>query len=101
MRAMRIGVIVADVAIVDRSIVMEEIPAVNVVNKSIPIVINSVAGNLARIRPDVRLQVRMIYVNAFVNHSDDHVAAPCSRVPCGLGVDVRARSAATLPGVLE
>ena len=58
-------------AVVNGGVVVEEVPAVNVVNEPVAVVVNAVAGSLAGVRPDVRLKVCVADVNAFVNDADD------------------------------
>src|SRR5205085_1792354 len=65
-----------------------ESPTMYVVNEAVTVVFNSIACDLARIRPDVGSKVWMIDVHAGVNHADGDVAAPRRDVPSLLGTDV-------------
>src|SRR5262245_41523900 len=74
-------------------VVGEEIPAVDVVDEAVVVVVDAVAGDLAGIRIDVGGQVRVSEINAAVQHADDHRAAAGGDVP-GLGsIDVRVGNA--------
>jgi len=91
------------VAVVVRGIgvAVVEIVAVDVVDVAVAVVVDAVAGDLARVDPDVRGEVRMRAVDPRVDHRDDDLVAAGGGVP-GLGrVDVGAGDAACLPDVVQ
>jgi hypothetical protein len=85
----------------DGGVVVEEVPAVDVVGEAAAVVVEAVRGRLAGVRPDVGLEVWVADVHALVDDADDDLPAPRRRVPGGLGVDVGARGALRLPRVFE
>ena len=68
MGAVRIGR-----AVVNSRIVVEEVPTVDVVNKAVTVIVNTVGGNLERIDPDVVAKVRVVDLNAFVDDTHHHL----------------------------
>src|SRR5712664_685438 len=85
---------------------MNEIPTVNIVNEAIVVIINSVAGNLSRILPNIVFKVRMVDIDSFVDHSNDDTSAAGSNLPSLLGMNIspnftRDVVGVELPGVLE
>ena len=53
-------------------IVVDEIPAVHVIDESVQVIIHAVAGKLLLVHPDVRLQIGMVERNAVVHNRDGH-----------------------------
>ena len=53
-------------------ILVAEVPAVNVIDVSVSIIIPSVAGNLTRVSPEVTLKVRMGIIDPCIDHSHDY-----------------------------
>ena len=65
----------------------DEIPAVDVVDFSVMVVIGTVLG-LSWIGPHVGREVRMGVLHAFVKDCDYHVRVTCSQSPCILDIHV-------------
>jgi hypothetical protein len=66
-----------------------EVPAVHVVDEPVAVIVDRVAGDLPRVHPQVRRQIRVGRVDAGVDHSDDRAGRADGDVP-GVGrVDVR------------
>src|SRR2546426_9521579 len=59
----------------NRRVIMCEVPTVDVIYKTIPVVINAVPRNLARIHPDVIVQVFVVDVDSCIDNPDYHAAA--------------------------
>ena len=78
-----------------------KVPPVDIVDEPIAVVVDTVAGDLAGVGPDVGGEVGVLVVDAAVDHRDDH--APRSRRDGpGLGsVDVGVDHAPRLPRVVE
>jgi len=51
---------------------VREVPAPGVVDVAVAVVVNAVASDLPRVHPDPRHEVRMVQVDAGVQHGDDH-----------------------------
>src|SRR5262249_47084256 len=83
------------------AVVVDEVIPVHVVNKTVPFVVDAVAGDLARVGPDVRGQVRVVVIDPGVDDRDHHVPAAGADVPGLGGVDVGVRRTAALAGVVE
>src|SRR4029079_34711 len=63
-------------------VVVEEVPAVDVVDVTIPVVIDPVARGLERVGPDVGREISVADVDAGVDDPDEHrVAADLRRSP--------------------
>ena len=62
------------------AIVIPKVPAVKVIDVTIVVVINVVARRLARVCPDMIADVRVIAINACVNHRDDDAGAGRARL---------------------
>ena len=72
------------VVVVRGGIVLHEVPAVDVVDEAVVVIIDTVSGNLARVRPDVVGKVGVVGVNATVDHCDDNGSTGASEIPgCG------------------
>ena len=93
-----------DVVIQRRGIVVGEIPAANVIHAAIAVVVDAyVAGNLARIRPDVGGQIGVVVVDAGIHHRHHHGTVAGMPIPGRSSVDVGAARTGDavdgLPGV--
>ena len=87
-------------------VVVREVPAVDVVDEAVGVIVDAVAGDLARVRPGVGRQVGVRVVDAGVDDRDDHAGGTGEDVPRLDGVDVgvhRAGGAApvSLAGVVH
>src|SRR5262249_1826177 len=71
--------------------VIGEVVAVHVVDVAVVVVVDEVAGDLARVGPEVGHQVRMADIHARVEHGDKHRRITGRDVPGGLGPDVDPR----------
>ncbi len=101
-RADRSGHVRPVAAIVHRVVVVVvEVPAVDVVDVAVAVVVDVVAGNLARVDPDVVGQIGMRVVDARVDNAHHDVRRPGRHVPGVHGADVGAGHAAALAGVVE
>ena len=60
--------------IVNRLVVVEKVPAVDVIDPTIAVVIDSIVGHLPWIDPNVLLQVRVAHIDPLVDHRHDHLA---------------------------
>ncbi len=61
-------------------VVAREVPAVDVIHEAIAVVVEAVAGDFRRMRPDIGGDVRMRRIEAGIHHRDDG-ARPLGRVP--------------------
>jgi hypothetical protein len=61
--------------------VHSEIYSSNIIDVPIPIIINTVAINFARISPDICRKILMSVVNAGVNHSNYYITRAIRRTP--------------------
>ena len=78
-----------------------KVPAVDVVDVAVAVVVDAVTWNLAGVHPDVVGQVFVGVVNARVDHGDDDTPGAGRDIP-GLGsIDVGVRRAAELSGVVQ
>ena len=82
-------------------IVIAKVPAMDVIDKPVEIVINTVAGNFAGVGPDVSGQIRVRIVHAGVNHGDDNVPTPRFNIPCFGGINIGVCNTAGLPSVMQ
>src|SRR5262249_38854679 len=82
-------------------VIVGEVVPVDVVAVAVAVVVDAIARDLARVGPDVRGQVRVVVVDAGVNHGDDGVAGAGAGVPGLRGVDVGVGDAAVGAGVVE
>src|SRR5262249_9769888 len=82
-------------------VVVDEVVAVDVIHVAVVVVVDAVAGDLARVGPDVGGQVGVGVVHAGVEDGDDHTTGAGGDVPRLGGVDVGVRGAAGLPGVVQ
>ena len=78
-----------------------EVPAIDVVDEAVCIVVDAVARRLAWVAPDVRGEVRMVVVDTGVDHGDDHRSRSGGDVPRRRGVDVGVGKPARLRRVIE
>ena len=60
--------------IVNRFVVVEKVPTVDVIDPTVAVVIDSIVGHLTWIDPDVPLQVRVAHIDPLVDHRHDHLA---------------------------
>ena len=67
-------------------IVAGEVIAVDVVDVAVAVIVDPVAGDFARVLPQVVPQIRVRQVDARVSHRDDHVTTG-GQVPGLLGCD--------------
>src|SRR5262249_24139846 len=96
------GDVRAVAVVVERFVVVrDEVPAVDVVDEAVAVVVDAVAGDLARVGPDVGGEVGVVVVDAGVDDRDDDAAARGDGVPRLGGVDVGVGDAAGLPGVVQ
>ena len=66
-------------------IIIIEIPAVNVIDITISVIVNAIARNFPRIRPDRTAKLRVSYVNPCINQRHNHLTFSTFRViflPC-------------------
>ncbi len=80
-------------AVVNRIVVFIKIPAANIINVAVSIIINSVSLYLEGIAPDIRSQIWVGKIHPCVNNS--HINIPRSRVarfPCCFGIGAKARA---------
>ena len=92
----------AVVVVVHRvAVVADEVVAVHIVDVSVLVVVDAIAGNLTRVHPHVRLEVRMVVIDAGVDDGDDRLAAAGGDVPGGRRLDIGACLATGLPGVVH
>src|SRR5205814_8544457 len=56
-------------------VVVCKVPSIDIVDKAVAVVVDSVAGNFAGIGPDICGQVRMSNIDAFIDYSDDDASA--------------------------
>ena len=82
-------------------VVVDEVPAVDVINIAVAVVINRVSRDLARVRPHVCSKVGMGVVDARVYDADDDRAAARADIPRLGGVDIRVDRASGLPGIVH
>ena len=78
-----VAVVVADVVRAG-----DEVPAVDVVDVAVAVVVDAVARDLAGVGPDAAGQVGVVQVDAGVEHGDDRRGAPRRDAPGLGGVDV-------------
>ena len=83
------------------SIVVEEIVAADVIDVAVAVIILAVAGDLARVGPDVGLQVGVVVVDAGVYDGHHRLAGAGGFVPCLGSIDVGIEGAAGLTGVVH
>ncbi len=72
--ARNMGAVSIPAGIVDCVVVIDKIPAVTVVDIAVAVVIHPVTGNFVGIDPDVAGQIRMVDLNALVNHPHHNAA---------------------------
>src|SRR5262245_46664475 len=67
---------------------IKEVPSIDIVHKTVPVVINTVARNLKRINPRVGGQILMSQLRARVQHRYDDVVTSGGDIPGSRGIDV-------------
>ena len=82
-------------------VVVVEVPAVHVVQEAVLVIVDAVAGDLARVGPDVGRQVGMRVVDAAVDDADDDRTIAGGDRPGGLGRDVGPGKTARLTAVVQ
>jgi len=83
------------------AILVVEIVAVNIIHITIAVVVNAVAGDFARVSPDVIGQVGVGIIHAGVNDGDNDFAAAGIKIPGFGGTNIGSRSASRLPGIMQ
>src|SRR2546428_2970400 len=73
----------------------------DVMDEAVPVIVDSVARDLVRVRPDIRRQVRVVVIGARVDDGHEDAAAPGGDAPGALGVDIGSGRAARLPGIVK
>ena len=89
------------VSVVRSIVVIIEVPAIHVIDKSIAVIINSVVGCLPRIHPNICSKVRMGDVDARVDDPNNNISRSCCNFPCLWCVDVRICRASRLPVIIQ
>ena len=84
-----------------RVVVLDEVPAADVVNEPVAVVVGRVPGRLVRVRPDVVVQVRVPVGDAAVDDGDHHPCVTGRLVPGRGCVDVLVRGLAEAPELTE
>ncbi len=94
---------VRPVAIVIHGIVVivDEIPAVDIVDEAVAVVIDPVVGNFTGVGVDVGRQIGVSVVHARVDHAHDDVMGTGEHVPGDGGVDIRPLGTAGLADVVH
>src|SRR6185503_20355506 len=72
-------------------VAFDQIPTVDIVNESVAIIVNAVAGNLARVHPCVRREVRVREVYARVYYGNHKIVAARSNIPSSRRGDICGR----------
>ena len=75
--------------------------AINIVHNSVAVVVNVVVGNFAGIVPHIGGEIFMVVVDAGINHRRHHVRAAGGIRPRIQRINIRARYAALLAGVVQ
>ena len=100
MGAMGVCIAVTRASVINTGVVVEEVPAMDIVNKPVAIIINSISGYFSAICPNVRLQIRMVNVHTLIDHAHNDLIATCRRVPREVGVNIGVHLAA-LPCIVQ
>ncbi len=82
-------------------VVVAEVPAADVVDEAVAVVVDAVAGDLAGVDPDVVGQVRVGVVDPGVDYRHDDVSASREEIPRVDSGDVCARYSAGEPRVVQ
>ena len=82
MSPMTVGVVIVDIVGV-----VDKVPTVDVIDVTVPIVIDPVVGNLAGVDPDVSLNVRVAEVKTRIDRCNHDVRTAGGQVPRGFDVD--------------
>ena len=86
-------------------VIVEKVPAADVVDVAVAVVVDAVAGDLARVDEDVGREVGVRVVDAAVDDRDDGALPGRARLPGAVGVDVGIGDAAAgspvITGVFE
>ena len=64
-------------------IAIREVPAVDVIDEAVGIIIDAVVRDLPRVGPDTRRKIRVIRVDTSIKYGDDDIGSPCGVVPGG------------------
>ena len=89
------------IGIVDGGVVVGEVVAVDIVDVAVAVIVELVARDLAGVGPQVVAKVRVVHVDALVDHGHHRVGAAGGRVPRLRRVDVGVGRPAGLAGVVE
>jgi hypothetical protein len=82
-------------------IVVVRIYAVDVIYVAVAVIVYAVARDFSRISPEIRIEIRVIVVNASVNDEDDDAGASGGDVPGFWGINVSVGGTAGLSGVVQ
>ena len=86
------------VAVLDVVVVLDEVPAVDVVYEAVVVVVDAVAGNFAGVGPDVGCQIRVRKVDSGVDHADHDAPRSGGDIPGLRRMDVGADHAVAVDG---
>ena len=56
-------------------VVPDEVPAVDVVNIAVAVIVDTIARNLGGVHPNVASKIQVVVVHAGVNYGNNHIAA--------------------------
>ena len=74
------------VIIPDIVIAVDEVPAIDIIDQTVVIVVQAIAGDLARICPELILQINMCQVYTRINHGDCNCGGAIRSTPCAFDV---------------
>ncbi len=75
-------IIFIPVFVVNRVVVVEEIPSINVVDESVAVIVNTrFAVQLSLVHPHVRCQIGMVILYALVNDAYDYISRMGAKIP--------------------
>ena len=98
-RASHVGPVT--VAVLRIIVIGDKVPAADIVDKAVAVVVDAVACDLAGVPPDIGSQVGMADVNPRIDDTDHHTAGARGDIPGLGGVDIGVGQATRLPGVGE
>ena len=82
-------------------VIIIKVPPIDIIHKSITIIINAIIGCFPRIWPHVWQKIFVIIVNAGINNRNENLDASRVDIPCVCNVYVSIRGTACLSGIIQ
>src|SRR5215831_8841637 len=75
-------------------VIVEKIPSIYIVDETVPVVIDTVAGNFAGINPGIGCKILMSQLHAGIRYADDNAVVARCNIPSFWSINISSRFAA-------